>query len=131
MRQRTRSAVVSVGAALVAMTSLPGSLAQEAEVQLVKVVGCLRQDSDALPFVIERATEATPATTPYTSEEEVSAAADQALGTLEYRLLGVSEFEVEPHVGHKVQAKGLQIVYDGELRLNLTSFQHVAPDCSG
>ena len=61
----------------------------------------------------------------------MSAAADQALGTLEYRLLGVSEFEVEPHVGHKVQAKGLRIVYDGELRLNLTSFQHVAPDCSG
>ena len=44
-------------------------------------------------------------------------------------LLGVGEFGVEAHVGHRVQVKGLKLRYDGEWRLNVTSFQHLAPAC--
>ena len=124
-----RSKAMVCAMMLAASAAVPGILAQDVEVQLVKVVGCLRQDSGGLPWSLARATEGTPASAPYTSDEEVQASAEVTLGTLEYRLLGTSEFEVEPHVGHKVQAKGLPLTHEGELRLNLTSFQHLAPSC--
>ena len=127
----TTTAAACAAIILAVTTAGARAQAQESEVQLVTVVGCLRQDEGSLPWIIEKATEGTPATTPYTSEEELNTSAGQALGTLEYRLLGVAEFGVESHVGHKVQAKGLRVMYEGEQRLNLTSFQHIAPDCQG
>ena len=48
---------------------------------------------------------------------------------LETEVRIVGEFGIEPHVGHKVQAKGLEVTLDGERRLNITSFQHLAPAC--
>ena len=53
----------------------------------------------------------------------------QKLGTLTYRLLGVGEFMVDEHEGHKVQVKGLRLSIDNDLRLNATSLQPLAPLC--
>ncbi len=99
------------------------------EVALVTVVGCLAEESGELPWFLERATAGEPTEQAFTSEEELARSASEALGTLRYRLLGVGEFGVASHVGHRVQAKGLKLLYDGEWRLNITSFQHLAPTC--
>ena len=99
------------------------------EVTLVTVVGCLTEEAGDLPWILERATAGEPTEQAFTSEEELARSAGEALGELRYRLLGVGEFGVASHVGHRVQAKGLKLRYDGEWRLNITSFQHLAPTC--
>ena len=140
---RGRGSDSRAASALAASLALVAALAYPAPVEaqdardtdgrapLVRVVGCLRADSGDLPWVLERAGEPAAATTAYTSDEELQLSADQALGTREFRLIGGERFRVEPHAGHKVQAKGLIIEVDDEWRLNLTSFQHVAPSCGG
>ena len=122
-------AVGWVAVAAVAGAVLGAASAQAEPVELVTVVGCLAQESGDLPWILERATDGVAAKTAFTSQDELETSAAQALGSLEYRLLGVGEFGVEPHVGHKVQVKGLKLKYDGEWRLNVTSFQHLDPNC--
>ena len=99
------------------------------EVALVTVVGCLTEEVGDLPWVLERATEGEPTEQAFTSEEEIARSAAGALGSLQFRLLGVGEFGIEPHIGHRVQVKGLKLRYDGEWRLNITSFQQLASTC--
>lgn len=117
----------------VAGLAAAGAFAQDepatGEVTLVTVVGCLAAEPGNLPWILERATAGEPTEQAFTSEEELARSADQMLGVLRYRLLGVAEFGVDSHVGHRVQAKGLKLRYDGEWRLNITSFQHLAPTC--
>ena len=119
--------------AVAASLATAGAPAQDepstGEVALVTVVGCLAAATGALPWILERATAGEPTEQAFTSEEELARFAGEALGELRYRLLGVGEFGVESHVGHRVQAKGLKLRYDGEWRLNITSFQHLAPTC--
>ncbi len=118
-------------AALVMGAARANALGAQAgeDIQLVTVVGCLQQQSGELPWLVDHATEGTTTETAFTSEEEVERSRGQALGSLEYRLLGVGEFSVEAHVGHKVQVKGLALRHNGERRLNITSFQHLSPTC--
>ena len=111
-----------------ATVGMLGSIAQD-DIQLVTVVGCLRQDTGDLPWMLEKATAGTQTEAAFTSRDELDRSGAEALGSLTYRLLGVGEFGVEPHVGHKVQVKGLKLRYDDEWRLNVTSFQHLAPNC--
>ena len=125
MSSTTRAACITVAIVF----GLGTAMAQQQLIQMVTVVGCLQQVSGDLPWMLEKATEGTPSETAFTSQDEVDESQDRALGTLEYRLLGVGEFDIEPHVGHKVQAKGLEVTLDGERRLNITSFQHLAPAC--
>ena len=100
---------------------------QDAAVELRTVVGCLGTGDGA--WRLDRATAGEPTDRAFTSREELDASRQQALGSLSYRLLGVSEFAVDDHDGHKVQVKGLRFARDGELRLNVTSFQPLDPDC--
>ena len=79
--------------------------------------------------MLERATEGDIAETAYTNKDELEKSANQALGALNYRLIGVGEFVIDPHLAHKVQVKGIKLQYQGEWRLNVTSFQHLSPDC--
>ena len=109
--------------------AVPGDTApaapQEDAIALVTVVGCLVEDSGEQPWMLERATDGVSAETAFTNEDELATSRAQPLGTLTYRLLGVGEFAVEPHLGHKVQVKGLKLMYEGERRINVTSFQHL------
>ena len=120
------STAVVIGLVSVAATAIASA---QDEVQLVTVVGCLRHDPADLPWMLERATDGAETTTAFTSEDEIERSGAEALGSLEYRLLGVGEFGVEPHLGHKVQVKGLKLRYEDEWRLNVTSFQHLTPSC--
>ena len=112
------------------MLGLPGISAhagQDDPIELRTVVGCVARDVDS--WILERATEGEPTERAFTSQDELAVSRRRALGSLTYRLLGVGEFGVDEHDGHKVQVKGLRLRIDGELRLNVTSFQHLAPAC--
>ena len=121
----TRTPAVSILVGLVAAASVQAG--QDAAIELRTVVGCLASSGDA--WTLERATEGEPTARAFTSREELDESRQQALGSLSYRLLGVGEFPVGDHQGHKVQVKGLRFARDGELRLNVTSFQPLDPDC--
>ncbi len=118
--------IVVIGLATIAAIT---AVSAQNDVQLVTVVGCLRQDPGDPPWILERATEGIETVTAFTSEDELDRSGTEGLGSLEYRLLGVGEFGVEPHRGHKVQVKGLKLRYEDEWRLNVTSFQHLTPNC--
>ena len=129
----TLASVTPAAGGATARFAASGTTAQdEAEsgaVTLVTVVGCLAEEPDSLPWILERATAGEQTGQAFTSEEELTRSAAEDLRSLRYRLLGVGEFGVEAHVGHRVQVKGLKLRYDGEWRLNVTSFQHLAPAC--
>lgn len=109
------------------VTAASAQVGQEAAVELRTVVGCVARSGGG--WMLERATEGEPTERAFTSEDELDDSRRRGLGSLSYRLLGVGEFAVGDHDGHKVQVKGLRFVRDGELRLNVTSFQPLDPDC--
>ena len=115
-----------VAATLAIVATSSASSAQE-DIKLVTVVGCLQQDSGDFPYVLRKATEGTPALAPYASRQEVNRSNIVDLGSLEYRLVGVDVFGIDPHVGHRVQIKGLKLIAEGQLRLNVTSVQRSVP----
>ncbi len=125
MRFSCTRAVSVLLAGMVAVA--PAQAGQDPEVELRTVVGCLAGGGGA--WMLERATPGEPTERAFTSREELEASRGRALGSLSYRLLGVGEFAVEDHDGHKVQVKGLWFARDGELRLNVTSFQPLDLDC--
>ena len=107
---------------------VPGAVAQAGQDSAIEprtVVGCLR--SGGGEWMLDRATAGEPSERAFTSRDELDASRRQALGSPTYRLLGVGEFAIDDHNGHKV--KGLRFDHDGELRLNVTSFQPLAPNC--
>ena len=99
------------------------------EIELTTVVGCLKQEDSQLPWVLERATAGTETETAFTNREELDRSSREELGTLQYRPLGVGEFGIESHIGHKLQIKGLKLRFDGEWRLNVTSLQQLLSSC--
>ena len=125
MRLTHTSAVLILLVGVVTAASSPAG--QDAAIDLRTVVGCLESGADA--WMLELATEGEPTERAFTSEDELDDSRRRALGSLSYRLLGVGEFPVGDHDGHKVQVKGLRFARDGELRLNVTSFQPLDPDC--
>ena len=122
------SGIFAVPILLAGMATAPAAqVGQDAVVELRTVVGCLEDGGGE--WLLERATEGEPTERAFTSEGELDDSRRRALGSLSYRLLGVGEFAVGDHDGHKVQVKGLRFARDGELRLNVTSFQPLDPDC--
>ena len=91
------------------------------------VVGCLSRDGEN--WTLTQATVGELTQQAFTTREELQVSMFQKLGTLTYRLLGVVEFMVDEHEGHKVQVKGLRLSIDNDLRLNATSLQQLAPLC--
>jgi len=132
---RTRIAVVfflSAAALAIFPLSAPviaGAVQVDGDVDLVTVVGCVGKGESADSWIIERATEGRRTPEGYTSQDELDSAAAEPLGDREFHLVGTNEFNIEPHVSHKVQVKGLRYMLENEWRLNLTSFQHLAPNC--
>ena len=132
MRTEERIAVTAL--ALVCGTAagvgaLPVQQEKPQNLELVSAVGCLNQGSEPDSWVLTHASEPAAASDAFTSRQELTEAAETPLGSMRYALLGVGEFNVAPHTGHKVQAKGLLIIAGEERRLNVTSFQHLAPTC--
>ena len=112
---RMATSVVALGVAAGAV-----SARQNDAIELRTVVGCLARDGDT--WTLEQATSGEPSPRAFTSREELDASRALPLGSRGVR-------HVDAHLEHKVQAKGLWVNAGGELRLNVTSFQHLAPIC--
>ena len=100
---------------------------QDDAIAMHTVGGCLSRDGES--WTLTKATVGEPTEQAFTTREELRVSILQKLGTLTYRLLGVAEFMVDRHEGHKVQVKGLRLSIDNDLRLNVTSLQQLAPLC--
>jgi hypothetical protein len=90
------------------------------------VTGCLREVSPSTWML-------TAATDPVPSSANAPAARDipstPPAGKNEFRLIGVSEFNLPAHKGHTVIVKGLHIKAMPVSRLNITSVTTVSAAC--
>ena len=113
-------------AAALAMSSAVAT-AQEpgGRVEVVRVTGCLRRTADAWtlsgatdPVVITRATATAPPAT-----------AEPTVGSNEFKLIGIEEFDLASRKDRLVAVKGLLIKATPTNRLNITSVTTVADSC--
>jgi len=117
-------------AAALAMSSAVAT-AQEpgGRVEVVRVTGCLRRTADAWtlsgatdPVVITRATATAPPATAAT-------AAEATVGSNEFKLIGIEDFDLASRKDRLVAVKGLLIKATPTSRLNITSVTTVADSC--
>lgn len=111
-------------------SSQPASSSQRppsARVDVVSVTGCLREPTPN-DWRLSAATD------PLLSNANAPRAADvprtPQAGKNEFKLIGVSEFNLPAHKGHTVLVKGLYIKATPVSRLNITSVTMVAPSCA-
>ncbi len=96
---------------------------------VVETVGCLARDSGNR-WALKNASEpVTSKDQPLTSQEE-SDAAVKPLGSGSFELISVSAFKPELNDGHKIAARGLLYRTSSASRLDVTSFQRVADNCT-
>jgi hypothetical protein len=111
---------------LVAVMLVQGGAAAK-KVDIVSVTGCLREGAPNTWML-------TNATDPVVSSANAPPASQvpktPAAGKNEFRLIGVSEFNLPSHKGHTILVKGLHIKAEPVSRLNITSVTMVAPSCA-
>ena len=107
-------------------------LAQDAapatkKVEIVSVTGCLREPS-AGTWTLTSATDPIPSSANAPAAKDIPST--PPAGKNEFRLIGVSEFNLPPHKGHTVIVKGLHIKATPVSRLNVTSVTMVSASCA-
>ena len=97
------------------------------KVDIVSVTGCLRETPPGT-WVLTTATDPVPssANAPHAGEIPTTV----PVGRNEFRLIGVSEFNLPAHKGQTVMVKGLYIKAAPVSRLNITSVTTVGPACA-
>jgi hypothetical protein len=114
-------------AVLVFAVALQGAASKK--VDIVSVTGCLRETAPSTWMVVN-ATDPVPSAANAPSKDEIPAT--PPVGKNQFRLIGVSEFNLPQHKDHAVVAKGLYIKGSGAQgldRLNITSVTSIAPSC--
>ena len=96
------------------------------KVAIVSVTGCLKEPTPN-NWVITSATDPVPSSANAPPAKEIPAT--PPAGRNEYKLIGVSEFNLPAHKDHTVVVKGLFIEAKPTSRLNVTSVTNVAPSC--
>lgn len=112
--------------ALVAASAAHAGAQAPNKVPIVAVTGCLADQGGA--WTLTAATDPTPsiANGPPAGE----AVKGPTSGKNEYRLIGVSEFDLPAHKGHTVLVKGLFIKASPLSRVNVTSVTMVSTACA-
>jgi len=96
------------------------------KIDIVSVTGCLRE-TQANTWMLINATDPVPSSANAPPKNEIPAA--PPVGKNEFRLIGVSEFNLAAHKDHTVIVKGLHIKATPTSRLNITSVTMVAASC--
>jgi hypothetical protein len=109
---------------LVALTA--AQAAASAKVDIVSVTGCLKEAAPDT-WTLVSATDPVSSSANAPTTREIPAA--PPAGKNEFRLIGVSEFNLPPHRNHTVIVKGLFIKAAPVSRLNITSVTMVSPSC--
>lgn len=100
--------------------------AAPAKVDIVSVTGCLKEASPN-SWLITTATDPVPSSANAPAAKDLPAA--PPAGKNEFKLIGVSEFNLPAHKDRTVVVKGLFIKATPQSRLNITSVTDVAPAC--
>jgi len=96
------------------------------KIDIVSVAGCLKE---AAPndWRVVNATDPAPSNANAPAQKEIPAT--PPVGKNEFKLIGVSEFNLPQHKDHAVLVKGLHIKATPMSRLNITSVTTIAPSC--
>ncbi|HYU80116.1 MAG TPA: hypothetical protein VEK56_14100 [Vicinamibacterales bacterium] len=100
--------------------------AQSEKVDIVAVAGCLKEPSPGT-WTLTNAADPVASSANAPSPKELASLGKS--GKNEFRLIGVSEFNLAAHRGHTVVIKGLHIKATPMSRLNVTSVTMVSADC--
>jgi hypothetical protein len=121
------------GAIIAAMLLLAVALALAVQdpaskkVDIVSVTGCLRE-ATANTWTLTAATDPVPSSANAPPAREIPST--PPAGKNQFRLIGVSEFNLPAHKGHTVIVKGLYIKVTPVSRLNVTSVTMVSASCA-
>src|SRR5215831_9120868 len=96
------------------------------KVEIVSVSGCLREPS-ADTWMLVNATDPVPSSANAPDKKDIPAQAP--VGRNQFRLIGVSEFNLPAYKDHAVVVKGLHIKAQPVARLNVTSVTTIAASC--
>ena len=96
------------------------------KVDIVSVTGCLKEPTPN-NWVITTATDPVPSSANAPAAKDIPAT--PPAGKNEFKLIGVSEFNLPAHKERTVVVKGLFIKASPTSRLNITSVTDVAPAC--
>jgi hypothetical protein len=96
------------------------------KIDIVTVTGCLKEPTPN-NWVITSATDPVPSSANAPAAKDLPAA--PPAGKNEFKLIGVSEFNLPAHKDRTVVVKGLFIKATPQSRLNITSVTDVAPAC--
>jgi hypothetical protein len=102
------------------------ALGQSQKIDIVSVTGCLREPSENNWMLVN-------ATEPVVSNANAPAKNDipstPPVGKNQFRLIGVSEFNLPQYKDHAVIVKGLHIKAQPVSRLNITSVTTISQTC--
>ncbi len=96
------------------------------KIDIVSVTGCLKESSPN-NWTVTSATDPIPSTANAPPAKDIPST--PPAGKNEFKLIGVSEFNLPAHRDHTVVLKGLFIKATPMSRLNITSVTMVAPAC--
>ncbi|OLE82720.1 MAG: hypothetical protein AUF76_08300 [Acidobacteria bacterium 13_1_20CM_2_65_9] len=96
------------------------------KVDIVSVAGCLKESAPN-DWRVVNATDPAPSTANAPAPKDIPAT--PPIGKNEFKLIGVSEFNLPQHKDHAVLVKGLHIKATPLSRLNITSVTTIAPSC--
>jgi hypothetical protein len=118
--------LILLGAAAVCWSPGRALHAQAERVPIVAVTGCLGEQGTT--WILTNATEPVPSVANAPAAGQPMAGPTS--GKNQYRLIGVSEFDLPSHRGHTVLVKGLLVKAAAETRVNVTSVTMVSPTCT-
>lgn len=124
-------ALACCGAAAVIAQEAAPQKAQEAtpqKVDIVSVTGCLKEQG-AGNWMVVNATDPVPSIANAPQKKDLPTA--PVAGKNQFKLIGVSEFNLPSHKDHLVVVKGLQIKATPVSRINVTSVTTVFDTCAG
>jgi len=113
-------------AALLLVTTLVAQVVVSTKADIVSVTGCLKEQSPN-NWVLTSATDPVPSNANAPAAKDIPST--PPAGKNEFKLIGVSEFNLPAHKDHTVVVKGLFIKATPVSRLNMTSVTMVAPSC--
>jgi hypothetical protein len=96
------------------------------KIDIVSVAGCLKETAPN-DWRVVNATDPVPSNANAPAQKEIPA--PPPVGKNEFKLIGVSEFNLPQHKDHAVLVKGLHIKATPMSRLNITSVTTIAPSC--
>jgi hypothetical protein len=113
--------------AVLATLALAAQAAPAPKIEIVSTTGCLRETAPNT-WTLVNATDPVPSSANAPQPKDVPTA--PPAGKNEFRLLGVSEFNLPAHKDHTVVIKGLFIKATPTSRINMTSVTTATASCA-